>query len=230
MDSLWAREEGRRVERLVHQVRSSHEPVQLVSKCGSAILIGRVEWRAIQETIYLLSVPGMLESIVAGMATPVQECSPEVCFRKRKSRRRTWRVVFAPDAQDDAELLATLGIAGSYAPLLDTLARDPLSGPAGQKDFGQAAPHHDIRHVLAFESCVESFEKTPPPLFELVGSLSGVLSRPTGVEKRLIYQVLDEDHAVKVLRMWYVYMRGKPADRAHAHSRDDRTEEAHGVP
>jgi antitoxin YefM len=45
---------------------------------GTAVLISDDGWRAIQETMYLLSVPGMRESIVEGLATPLEECSDEV--------------------------------------------------------------------------------------------------------------------------------------------------------
>jgi Txe/YoeB family toxin of toxin-antitoxin system len=47
--------------------------------------------------------------------------------------------------------------------------------------------------------------QTPPPLEKLVGDLSGAYSRRTNIQHRLVYQVLDEVHMVKVLRMWTHY-------------------------
>ena len=62
---------------LLEQVASSHEPVQITSKRGNAVLVSEEDWRSIQETLYLLSVPGMRESIVEGMKTPIAECSED---------------------------------------------------------------------------------------------------------------------------------------------------------
>ncbi|MBT6149925.1 MAG: type II toxin-antitoxin system prevent-host-death family antitoxin [Gemmatimonadetes bacterium] len=56
---------------------SEHEPVTIRSKKGSAILIAEEDWRSVQETLHLLSVPGMRESIVGGLDMPVEECSED---------------------------------------------------------------------------------------------------------------------------------------------------------
>lgn len=61
--------------RLLDKTANSHEPVQITGKRNNAVLIGEDDWRAIQETLYLLSVPGMRESIQKGLKTPVKECS-----------------------------------------------------------------------------------------------------------------------------------------------------------
>jgi antitoxin YefM len=63
--------------RLVDEAAESHEPVLITGKRSNAVLIGEDDWRAIQETLYLLSVPGMRESIAEGLATPVDRCSSE---------------------------------------------------------------------------------------------------------------------------------------------------------
>lgn len=44
--------------------------------------------------------------------------------------------------------------------------------------------------------------ETPPPLEKLVGDLAGACSRRISIQHRLVYQVLEEKHTVKVLRMW----------------------------
>ena len=64
--------------KLLEQVASSHEPVQIKGKKGSAVLVSEDDWRAIQETLHLLSVPGMRESIIEGLDTPVEECSEDL--------------------------------------------------------------------------------------------------------------------------------------------------------
>jgi prevent-host-death family protein len=63
--------------RLINEVTLSHEPIIITSKRGNAVLIPEDDWRAIQETLYLLSIPGMRESIKEGLATPIEECSED---------------------------------------------------------------------------------------------------------------------------------------------------------
>jgi prevent-host-death family protein len=66
-----------RLYRLVDEAAESHEPIFITGKRGNAVLVSEDDWRAVQETLYLLSVPGMRESIRDGMATPVDECEAE---------------------------------------------------------------------------------------------------------------------------------------------------------
>jgi prevent-host-death family protein len=63
--------------RLVDEAKASHEPILITGKRSNAVLVAEEDWRAIQETIYLLSVPGMRESVREGLETPVEECSTE---------------------------------------------------------------------------------------------------------------------------------------------------------
>jgi antitoxin YefM len=65
------------LERLIDLVAQSHEPVIINGERANAVLISEDDWRAIQETVYLLSVPGMRESIREGMNTPVDQCSED---------------------------------------------------------------------------------------------------------------------------------------------------------
>lgn len=66
-----------RLYRLVDEAAESHEPIVIAGKRGSAVLVSEDDWRAIQETLYLLSVPGMRESIREGMAASLDECDAE---------------------------------------------------------------------------------------------------------------------------------------------------------
>ena len=77
MTSISATEARKQLYKLVDEVQSSHEPVQITGKRGNAVLVGEDDWRAVQETLYLVSIPGMRDSIVEGMATPVDECEDE---------------------------------------------------------------------------------------------------------------------------------------------------------
>ncbi|MDD5170013.1 MAG: type II toxin-antitoxin system Phd/YefM family antitoxin [Syntrophales bacterium] len=62
---------------LVDEVKESHEPVQIVGKRSSAVLVSEEDWKAIEETLYLASIPGMRESIKKGLMTPVEKCLEE---------------------------------------------------------------------------------------------------------------------------------------------------------
>lgn len=62
---------------LVERVNMSHEPALIVGRKGNAVLISEEDWSAIQETLFLDSLPGMTESILAGRDTPIEECIPE---------------------------------------------------------------------------------------------------------------------------------------------------------
>jgi antitoxin YefM len=60
---------------LIDQTASSHQPIQITGKRTNAVLVSEEDWSAIQETLYLLSIPGMRDSIKDGMATPISNCS-----------------------------------------------------------------------------------------------------------------------------------------------------------
>jgi antitoxin YefM len=77
MNTVSATEARKRLYALIDQVGQSHEPVQITGKRGNAVLLSEDDWRAIQETLHLVSIPGMRESILAGMATDTSELSSE---------------------------------------------------------------------------------------------------------------------------------------------------------
>jgi len=64
--------------RLIEEASQSSEPVQITGRIANAVLVSEQDWRAIQETMYLLSIPGMRESIRQGMDTPLEECSEKL--------------------------------------------------------------------------------------------------------------------------------------------------------
>ena len=78
MTTLTATEARRQLYGLLDSVAASHEPVQIAGKRSSAVLIAEDDWRAIQETLHLTSIPEMRESIIEGMKTPVDECDEEL--------------------------------------------------------------------------------------------------------------------------------------------------------
>jgi prevent-host-death family protein len=64
--------------KLIDEVAASHEPILISGKRANAVLISEDDWNAIQETLYLISIPGMRESIRKGLKTPPEECSEEL--------------------------------------------------------------------------------------------------------------------------------------------------------
>ncbi len=78
MPTLTASEARARLYRLIDEAVSSHEPVLITGKRSNAVLVSEEDWKAVQETLYLLSIPGMREAIREGMNTPVEECAKEL--------------------------------------------------------------------------------------------------------------------------------------------------------
>ena len=66
------------IYKLLDAASDSHEPIQITGKRSSAVLVAEDDWRAIQESLYLVSIPGMRESIRSGLATPVSACAKKL--------------------------------------------------------------------------------------------------------------------------------------------------------
>lgn len=64
--------------RLIDEVAESSVPVHIQGKRSSAVLVSSEDWDAIQETLALVSIPGMRESILEGMETPLDDCVEEL--------------------------------------------------------------------------------------------------------------------------------------------------------
>ncbi|MGB7292118.1 MAG: type II toxin-antitoxin system Phd/YefM family antitoxin [Thermodesulfobacteriota bacterium] len=77
MKIVKATEARNNLYRLIDEASESHEPIQISGKRSNAVLISEEDWRSIQETLNLVSIPGMRESIIEGLQTPVEECSEE---------------------------------------------------------------------------------------------------------------------------------------------------------
>jgi prevent-host-death family protein len=78
MTTLTATEARKLLYQLLDDVAESHEPVQITGKRNNAVLVAEDDWRAVQETLYLHSIPGMRDSILEGMKTPMDECEDEL--------------------------------------------------------------------------------------------------------------------------------------------------------
>lgn len=78
MTTLTASDARANLYRLIDQAAETHEPILISGKRTNAVLISEEDWAAVQETLHLLSVPGMRESIKEGMSEPVDSCSTEL--------------------------------------------------------------------------------------------------------------------------------------------------------
>ena len=78
MTTISASEARAKLYSLLKEISKSHSTVLITGKNGNGVLVAEEDWQALQETIYLLSVPGMRESIREGMKTPIENCSDEL--------------------------------------------------------------------------------------------------------------------------------------------------------
>lgn len=78
MSALTASEARANLYRLIDQASESHQPIHIAGKRTSAVLVSSEDWQAIQETLHLLSIPGMRESIKEGMAEALGDSATEL--------------------------------------------------------------------------------------------------------------------------------------------------------
>ena len=78
MNTLTASEARANLYRLLDQASETHQPIMISGKRNSAVLVSSEDWESIQETLYLLAVPGMRESIKHGMEEPIDNCAKEL--------------------------------------------------------------------------------------------------------------------------------------------------------
>jgi len=75
MTTVTASEARATLYRLIDDATSSHQPILITGKRNNAVLVSEDDWSSIQETLHLLSVPGMRESIIEGLKTPIDNCA-----------------------------------------------------------------------------------------------------------------------------------------------------------
>jgi prevent-host-death family protein len=78
MTTIAVTEARKRLYKILDDIGRSHEPIHISGKRGGAVLVSEDDWRSIQETLYLVSIPGMRQSIIKGLKTPVEKCSEEI--------------------------------------------------------------------------------------------------------------------------------------------------------
>jgi PHD/YefM family antitoxin component YafN of YafNO toxin-antitoxin module len=78
MSTITATMARKKLYRLIDEVGESHEAVHISGKRNTAVMVSESDWSSIQETLYLLSIPGMGDSIRKGLKTPVEKCSKDL--------------------------------------------------------------------------------------------------------------------------------------------------------
>ena len=77
--------------RLIDQTNESHEPIIISGKRNNAVLVSEDDWKSIQETLFLTSIPGVRESILSAMNEPLDESAKELT---------AVRLIFEPSQQE----------------------------------------------------------------------------------------------------------------------------------
>lgn len=78
MTILNATEARSKLYSLIDETAETHQPIIITGKRGNAVLVSEEDWKSISETLYLLSIPGMRESINKGINEPLTQCSKEL--------------------------------------------------------------------------------------------------------------------------------------------------------
>ena len=78
MTTFNATEARSKLYALIDETTDTHQPIVITGKRGNAVLLAEDDWKAINETLHLLSVPGMRESIQDGMAANLDDCDQEL--------------------------------------------------------------------------------------------------------------------------------------------------------
>ena len=120
MKSLNVTQARKDIYRLIESVHNRHEPVQITGKNNNIVLVSEEDWKSVNETLYLLSIQGMRQSIVEGMATPVDECAEKLSGDFK---------VYTKDALKDAKKLSRSKLKGNVTDLLDILQENPYRTP-----------------------------------------------------------------------------------------------------
>lgn len=80
MRTITVTEARKNIYKLIDKATEESEPIQITGKRSNAVLISEDDWRSIQETLYLISIPGMRESIVKGLKEPVDKLSSKIAW------------------------------------------------------------------------------------------------------------------------------------------------------
>ena len=78
MTILNATEARSRLYNLIDEIAETHQPIIITGKRKNAVLLSEEDWNSINETLFLLSIPGMRESIREGMNESLDDCEKKL--------------------------------------------------------------------------------------------------------------------------------------------------------
>jgi len=78
MTTLNATEARANLYSLIDEASNTHKPIRITGKRSNAVLLSEEDWNAVNETLFLVSIPGMRDSIINGMNTELDECEKEL--------------------------------------------------------------------------------------------------------------------------------------------------------
>jgi len=78
MTILNATDARAKLYKLIDETASTHEPILITGKRNNAVLLSESDWKAINETLHLLSIPGMGESIKKGLESDISDTSKDL--------------------------------------------------------------------------------------------------------------------------------------------------------
>jgi prevent-host-death family protein len=81
MQTLSTSEARANLFKLVEHVSSSHQPVHIHGRHHNAVLLSEEDFNSIQETLYLMKVPGLYEDLKEGLETPVEDCTSDATLK-----------------------------------------------------------------------------------------------------------------------------------------------------
>ena len=139
---------------LVENVNLYSEPTLIVSKKGNAVLVSESDWNAIQETVYLNSIPGMVESIRTGLETSIEDCVPE----EDVECKRMYKIVYTKQAVKDIKNLKSVHLDEKAKILIDVIRENPFQNPPPFEALmgnlqGAYSRRINIQHRLVYEVC-----------------------------------------------------------------------------
>jgi len=78
VNSITVTDARKTLYKLINETADSHEPILISGKKANAVLISEEDWNAVNENLHLLSIPGMRESMIEGLQTPLEDCDESI--------------------------------------------------------------------------------------------------------------------------------------------------------
>ena len=80
MTTISATQARKNLYSLIDEANDSHQPIQITGKRSNAVLLSESDWRAIQETLHLQAIPGMVDSIKQASDEGIEQASDELVW------------------------------------------------------------------------------------------------------------------------------------------------------